>query len=161
MLTFKSNELENKTANILWQYVSEKHENVYSGTNNVLIFNAKYNYFGVNKVTEFVLVLNGIRTRIDCKRISKGSNFAMAIANDLLAMNQTNEQNILFVLDGKGFENNDLIKAYKSDVANNKGFEDKNINFVMLKDLDYHIRNTFNVGPNWSKRYLYEEVCNL
>ena len=86
MIDFRKNITENMTANILWQYVSLVVKGDYVGSDNVLIFNSEYRYYDLNKVTEIVLVINGIRTRIDCKYFGKGSNFVNTIANDIFSL---------------------------------------------------------------------------
>jgi len=149
MREFRKNLTENITANILWQYVSKIEKPTYKGSDNVLIFNAPYKYYEMNKVTEMVLQIDGIKTRIDTKYFSKKSNFITTIANDILTLLHSMEENILFVLDGEG-SNSKLIDNLKSD--SKKIAPNKNIDFVHLENLDEHIQTKYSVLPNWDKR---------
>ena len=151
MKSFRKNQTENKTANILWQYVAQIAKGTYSGSDNVLILNSKYKFHHMNKVTEMVANLNGESIRIECKYLSKNSRFDMAIGADLLTLNHCDEENILFVLDGDGFKDNKFIEALKMEINNNKFFQ-KTIEFVMLSELDNYISKTFNILPDWNKR---------
>ncbi len=164
MIDFRKNPTENITANILWQYVSRAMNESLFGSKmpkNSLGFNSKYLYNGINKVTEMVVNINGNSIRIDSKYLSKGSNFVNTIANDILALNNVDEDNIIFVCNGKGFENNKSFEALKLEISNNT-YLNKNIEFVMLNNLDKHIQETYNVLPNWEKRSrLIKELQNF
>ena len=149
MREFRKNLTENMTANIIWQYVSKIEKPTYSGSDNVLIFNAPYKHYEMNKVTEMVLHLEGVKTRIDTKYFSRKSNFVTTIANDILALLHSMEENILFVLHGEG-SNSKLIDNLKAD--SKKIAPNKNIDFVLLENLDGYIQSKFSVTPNWAKR---------
>ena len=151
MKSFRTNLTENMTANIIWQYVTQIVDDTYQGTDNVMILNSKYQYYNMNKVTEIVTILNGHSIRVECKYLSKGSNYGTAIALDLVTLSHCKEEYILFVLDGEGYINNKLVDALKLDIANGAFFT-KNIKFVMLADLDSYIRDTYKVTPDWNKK---------
>lgn len=165
MINFRKNKTENSTANIIWQYVSHISNDLSElGSNigdmikqNVLYFNAKFNHYGMNKCTEMLMRLNSKDIRIECKYISKNSNFDRMIAHDLIAFNHCDEDEIIIVLDGEGAVNNHTIESYKSDI---KHISSKTIHFVMIGDLDKFIRSNYAVYPSYEKRWQLMEALN-
>lgn len=158
MHSFRKNPTENITANIIWQYVSSIVDDLYIGNENVLIFNSKYSFHLMSKLTEMVAILNGYSVRIECKYQSKGSNFGTTIANDLLTLNHCKEDHILFVLNGEGFINNRLIDSLELEVSNNS-FYRKDITFIMLNELDNYVSRKYNLKPNWGKKaFLIKDI---